>query len=54
MAVQTATRSDAQTRPESLVTAQASLVMSGSETAIVETVSDKGYHKAETLAQGDA
>jgi transposase len=52
--VQTATCSDAETLPESLLTAQASLVMSGSETAIAEIVADKGYHKAETLAECEA
>lgn len=52
--VQTATRSDPETLPESLITAQASLAMCGSETAIVDVVGDKGYHKAETLAQCEA
>lgn len=52
--VQTATRSDPETLPESLIAAQANLVMSGSETAIGEVVADKGYHKAETLAECEA
>jgi transposase len=52
--VQTATRSDAETLPESLIAAQASLTMCGSETAITEVVADKGYHKAETLAECEA
>lgn len=52
--VTTATRSDPETLPESLITAQASLVMSGSETTIAAVVADKGYHKAETLAECEA
>jgi transposase len=52
--VATATRSDPETLPESLITAQASLAMSGSEVAIAEVVADKGYHKAGTLAQCEA
>lgn len=52
--VTTATRSDPETLPESLITAQASLVMSGSETKIAAAVADKGYHKAETLAECEA
>lgn len=52
--VTTATRSDPETLPESLITAQASLVMSGSETKITAAVADKGYHKAETLAECEA
>jgi transposase len=52
--VQTATRGDAETLPESLIAAQASLTMCGSETAITEVVADNGYHKAETLAECEA
>jgi transposase len=52
--VQTATRGDAETLPESLITAQAILAMCGSEPAITDVVADKAYHKAETLAQCEA
>ncbi len=38
----------------SLVSAQKNLIESGSEAAIKEVVADKGYHKAETLADLDA
>lgn len=38
----------------SLVTAQKNLIECGSEAAIEEVVADKGYHKAETLADLDA
>lgn len=47
--VTTAARSGPETLPESLITAQASLVMSGSETTIAAVVADKGYQRAETL-----
>ena len=43
-------RGDPESLPESLVVAQANLIRAGSEAAIEEVVADKGYHKAETLA----
>jgi transposase len=48
-----ADRSDAETLGESTATAQANLVLAGSPQAIQESVADKGYHKAETLAECD-
>ncbi len=44
-------RADGDSLPESLVAAETNLIRAGSETAIQEVVADKGYHKAETLAQ---
>ena len=44
-------RSDPDSLPESLVVAQANLIRAGSEAAIEDVAADKGYHKAETLAQ---
>jgi transposase len=49
--VTTADQSDQSTLVDSLVTAQVNLVMAGSEQEIEEAVADKGYHKAETLAE---
>ena len=46
-----ADRSDAETLGESTATAQANLVLAGSPQAIQESVADKGYHKAEALAE---
>lgn len=45
-----ADRGDAQTGPESLVLAQASLITAGSPTAVRELVADKGYHDNRLLA----
>jgi transposase len=49
-AVHTADRSDPATLVGSVLHAQANLVLAGSEQEIEEAVADKGYHKAETLA----
>lgn len=43
-------RGDPDSIGESLVTAQANLILAGSQAAVQEVVADKGYHKAETLA----
>ena len=43
-------RADSESLVESLVTAQANLIWSGSEAEIRSVPADKGYHKAETLA----
>jgi len=43
-------RADSESLVESLVTAQANLIWSGSEAEIRNVPADKGYHKAETLA----
>jgi transposase len=48
--IQTADRTDGDTLLESVVTAQVNLVRAGSEAVIEEAVADKGYHKAEALA----
>ncbi len=45
-----ADRTDSSTLRESVATAQVNLVRAGSEADIEEVVADKGYHKAETLA----
>jgi transposase len=44
-------RADVETLPETLVTAQANLIYAGSPAVVQEVVADKGYHKAEGLAQ---
>lgn len=44
-------RCDVETLPETLVTAQANLIYAGSPAAVQEVVADKGYHKAQRLAQ---
>jgi transposase len=46
-----ADRSDPESLPDSLVTAQANVVLADGEQAIQEVVADKGYHKTGTLAQ---
>jgi transposase len=50
-AVHTADRSDPATLVDSVLQAQVNLVLAGSEQEIEEAVADKGYHKAETLAE---
>jgi len=49
-AVYTADQADSATLMDSLVQAQVNLMLAGSEQEIEEAVADKGYHKAETLA----
>lgn len=49
-AVHTADQSDPSTLVDSVLLAQVNLVMAGSEQEVEEAVADKGYHKAETLA----
>jgi transposase len=48
--IHTADRTDGDTLIESVVTAQVNLARAGSEAVIEEAVADKGYHKAEALA----
>jgi transposase len=50
-AIGTADQSDTATLVERVVQAQADLMLAGSEQGIEEVVADKGYHKAETLAE---
>src|SRR5262245_9239743 len=50
-AVYTADQADSATLVESVLHAQANLVRAGSEQEIEEAVADKGYHKAQTLAE---
>jgi transposase len=50
-AVYTADQSDPSTLVDSILLAQVNLVMAGSEQEVEEAVADKGYHKAETLAE---
>jgi transposase len=50
-AVYPADQADSATLVESVLHAQANLVQAGSEQEIEEAVADKGYHKAETLAE---
>ncbi len=50
-AVHPADASDPSTLLGSVLEAQANLVLAGSEQEIEEAVADKGYHKAETLAE---
>jgi transposase len=49
--VYTADQSDQATLLDSIWTAQIHLVLAGSEQEIEEAVADKGYHKAQTLAE---
>ena len=49
--VHPADRADGETLGESLVTAQVNLMRTGSEVAVREAVADKGYHKADALAE---
>ncbi len=46
-------RADGETLGESLATAQANLILAGNDTAVREVAADKGYHKAEALAECD-
>jgi transposase len=48
--VYTADQSDQSTLVDSILSAQVNLVLAGSEQETEEAVADKGYHKAETLA----
>jgi transposase len=48
--VYTADQADSATLMDSLIQAQINLMQAGSEQEIEEAVADKGYHKAETLA----
>jgi transposase len=50
-AVYTADQSDPGTLVDSILLAQINLVLAGSEQEVEEAVADKGYHKAETLAE---
>jgi transposase len=50
-AVHTADQSDPSTLVDSILQAQINLVLAGSEQEVEEAVADKGYHKAETLAE---
>jgi transposase len=50
-AVHPADQADSATLVDSVLHAQANLVLAGSEQEIEEAVADKGYHKAETLAE---
>jgi transposase len=49
-AIHTADQSDQTTLVDSVLQAQVNLVLAGSEQEVEEVVADKGYHKAETLA----
>ena len=48
--VHTADQADSATLVDSVLQAQINLVLAGSEQEVKEAVADKGYHKAETLA----
>jgi transposase len=50
-AIHTADQSDPSTLVDSILLAQVNLAMAGSEQEVEEAVADKGYHKAETLAE---
>ena len=50
-AVHPADQADSATLVGSILQAQANLVLAGSEQEIEEAVADKGYHKAETIAE---
>src|SRR5262249_59404684 len=50
-AVHTADQADSATWVDRVLHAKTSLVLAGSEQEIEEAVADKGYHKAETLAE---
>jgi transposase-like protein DUF772/DDE family transposase len=52
--IQPGDRGDPDSMPESLITAQANLLLAGSKQGIEEAVADKGYHKAEGLAECEA
>jgi transposase len=47
----TADQADPSTLVDSILLAQVNLVLAGSEQEVEEAVADKGYHKAETLAE---
>jgi transposase len=49
-AVHTADQADSATLVDSVLRAQINLVLAGSDQEVKEAVADKGYHKAETLA----
>jgi transposase len=49
--IQSGDRADSETLGESVVAAQVNLMHAGRDTAVEEVVADKGYHKAETLAE---
>jgi transposase len=49
--VHTADQADSATLVGSVLQAQVNLVLAGSEQEIEEAVADKGYHKAQTLAE---
>jgi transposase len=49
-AIHTADQADSATLVSSIIQAQVNLVLAGSEQEVEEAVADKGYHKAETLA----
>jgi transposase len=49
-AIHTADQADSATLVPSIIQAQVNLVLAGSEQEVEEAVADKGYHKAETLA----
>jgi transposase len=48
--IHTADQADSATLVDSVLRAQINLVLAGSEQEVEEAVADKGYHKAETLA----
>jgi transposase len=48
--IHTADQADSATLVDSVLRAQTNLVLAGSEQEVEEAVADKGYHKAETLA----
>lgn len=50
-AVHAADQADSATLVDSILQAQVNLVLAGSEQEIEEAVADKGYHKAQTLAE---
>jgi transposase len=50
-AVHPADRADSATLVDSVLQAQVNLVLAGSEQEVEEAVADKGYHKAQTLAE---
>src|SRR5262249_43552551 len=50
-AIHTADWSDPSTLVDSILLAQVNLAMAGSEQEVEEAVADKGYHKAEVLAE---
>ena len=50
-AIQPADQADSATLVDSILQAQVNMVLAGSEQEIEEAVADKGYHKAQTLAE---